>query len=55
MEKPLRIAYRHLYSISSQKEESVSNMGWFEVGTWRWTLSWIRKLTTAEHAQLDQL
>jgi len=32
-----------LFSISSQKKETISNMRWFEEVTWRWTLSWKKR------------
>jgi len=42
LDKPLRVVFQELFSISSQKTETISNMGWFEGLTWRWTLSWRR-------------
>jgi len=55
MDKPLRVAFQGLFSISSQKKETISNVGWFEGLTWRWTLSWKRELTSEEQQQLVEL
>ena len=55
MDKPLQIAFQRLFSNSSQKKETISNMSWFEGLTWRWTLSWTRELTHEEQHQLIEL
>ena len=52
---PLRVVFPMLYSVSSQQNELIADMGWFEGHLWRWTLSWKRELTAEEQAQLTNL
>ena len=54
-EEPLKQVYNRLFIVSSQKRETISNMGWFEGQTWRWTLTWQRELTAEEQPQFSQL
>ena len=54
-EKPLKIVFPILYSLSTQKNELIVNMGWFEGPLWRWTLAWQRELTIGEQEQLSNL
>ena len=52
---PLKQVFSRLFFVSSQKKETISNMGWFEGHTWRWTLSWRRELTLEEQSHFSQL
>ena len=54
-EQPLRLTFPTLYNVSSQKEETVSSMGWFEGRVWRWTLSWNSQLTDVAQQELGEL
>jgi len=54
LDKPLQQDYPRLFGISSQQKEIISNMGWFEGQTWRWTLSWTRELSLEEQKALCQ-
>jgi len=54
-DQPLRITFPSLFSISSQKDDTVSSMGWFEGRVWRWTLSWKRELTGDAQQELVEL
>jgi len=53
--QPLRKAFPMLYRLSSQQQECIANMGWFEGHLWRWALSWKQELTSGEQIQLMQL
>jgi len=55
LDKPLVVVFPELFTISAQKKEMISNMGWCEGMAWRWTLSWRRALTTEEQQKLVKL
>ena len=55
LDKPLMVTFPELFLISTQKQERISNMGWFEGMVCRWTLSWRRELRTEEQQKLMQL
>ena len=41
---PLKDAFPRLYSISTQKNNFITHMGYWHEGYWAWTLSWRRNL-----------
>ena len=54
-EKPLKSVYPMLFRLSSQQQECIANMGWFEGLLWRWALSWKQELTLDDQVYLTQL
>jgi len=54
-DQSLRVTFPSLFSMSSQKDETISSMGWFEGRVWRWTLSWRRELTVDAQQELVEL
>jgi len=54
-ERPLKVLFPMLFSLSMQKYDLIANMGWFEGQTWRWTLAWAREMDIVEQEQLDAL
>jgi len=53
--KTLKELFPTLFAISSQQNEIISNMGWFEGELWRWTLSWKRELSEEEQEHMISL
>jgi len=51
----LMIQFPTLYSLSSQQNVLISNMGWFEGTIWKWTLVWAKELSQEESLQLNEL
>lgn len=41
---PLKVVFPRLFSISSQKNCFISQMGYWQEGSWKWCLSWRRTL-----------
>jgi len=50
--QPLKKAFPMLYRLSSQQQECIANMGWFEGQLWRWALSWKQELTLEDQLHL---
>ena len=55
MSEPLKVSFGDLFGVSTQKNEIIANMGWFEGNIWRWTLAWQRELLAEEVTQLQSL
>jgi len=53
--KPLKEVFPALFRLSSQQDETISNMGWFEGNLWRWILAWKQAPATDEQRQILQL
>jgi len=51
----LRELFPMLFTLSSQQQEKISNMGWFEGQLWRWTLTWKRQPSPVEQQQIIEL
>jgi len=54
-EKPLKEVFPRLFRLSSQQDEIIANMGWFEGNLWRWTLVWKQEPTADEQVHIIQL
>ena len=44
-----------LYAISSQQNEAIASMGWYEGWVWNWIFAWTRELTNDELRRADEL
>jgi len=55
LSEPLKVTFGSLFGVSTQKNEIIANMGWFEGNIWRWTLAWQRELLSEEVTQLQSL
>ena len=53
--KPLKEVFPRLFRLSSQQDEIIANMGWFEGNLWRWTLAWKQEPTAEEQVQILHL
>ena len=51
----LKESFAALFIQSTQQQDLVSYMGWFEGDTWKWTLAWRRHLNDLEQQQYQQL
>jgi len=47
--------YPNLYVISSQQNETIASMGWYEGEVWNWVFAWERELTQDELRLADEL
>lgn len=52
---PLKSRFGGLFSISSDKEGKIANMGTWNHNGWAWNLSWIRPLVEAESDMLSDM
>ena len=55
LSRPLKSEFSRLFRKSSQQNDFIANMGWYEGTTWRWTLAWNREFTLADQQQLLKL
>jgi len=55
LSRPLKAEFPRLFRKSSQQNDFIANMGWYEGTTWRWTLAWNREFTLADQQQLERL
>ncbi|XP_057770874.1 uncharacterized protein LOC130990667 [Salvia miltiorrhiza] len=53
--QPLKIRFPRLYFISSQKGNSISDMGSWEDDVWAWNLKWNRELFQRESGRVNEL